>query len=248
MARPPPVTPSPAPMAPIIAFDIETGPLPVEGLGPRARRRLDLLVARAARQARLDGAPPEADPSAAEAERRRHAGSLHGVLGWICCATFVRLGRDGEPCAPRSFTAATPESEAGLLAELWATLGRLPRTVRWVSFYGKTFDAEFLATRSIAHGLVPSRPDLLHRHPYVHTPHLDLASVWRRSDMGLADACELLGLASPKTVPGPTGDAEFDGSGVAAAVACGRLADVVAYCERDAVATLHLYRALAPYL
>ena len=234
-------------MSPVIAFDIETCPLPPERLGPRARRRLDLLVARATRQARLDGCAPDDDTAAAE--RRRHAGSLHGVLGWICCATFVRLGSDGEPRAPRSFTAATPDGEAALLADLWATVARLPRVVRWVSFYGKTFDAEFLATRSLAHGLAPSRPDLLHRHPYVHTPHLDLASVWRRTDMGLADACELLGLASPKAVPGDTGDAaEFDGSGVAAAVACGRLADVVAYCERDAVATLRLYRVLAPYL
>ena len=236
-------------MPPVVAFDVETCPLPADRLGPRARRRLDLLVGAEERRARRDADPHPWDPpaanSAAEADLRRRVQSLHGALGWICCVSLVRLGADGEPCAPRSFAAATPDDETALLADLWATLARFPRAVRWVSFYGKTFDAEFLATRSMAHGLVPSRPDLLHRHPYVHHPHLDLASVWRRTDMGLADVCELLGINSSKH--GVCG-APFDGSGVAQAVAEGRLADVVAYCERDAVATLQAYCALAPYL
>ncbi len=232
----------------VVAFDVETCPLPDDRLGPRARRRLAMLLAAdARRRAAPHGwdAPRDAaaDDAAADAERR--ARSLHGALGWVCCVSLVRLGPDGAPCAPRSFSAAHPDGEAALLADLWATLARLPGAVRWVSFCGKTFDAEFLATRSLAHGLAPSRPDLLHRHPYVHHPHLDLASLWRRTDMGLADLCELVGIASPKHGPG---DAPVDGSGVAAAVADGRLADVVAYCERDAVATLHAYRALAPYL
>lgn len=239
-------------MPTIIAFDVETCPLPADRLGPRARRRLDLLVAREVRRPPQEAHPWDPSPAtttagaAADADLRRRAQSLHGALGWICCASFVRLGRDGEPALPRSFTAATPDDEAALLTDLWATVARLPRAVRWVSFYGKTFDAEFLATRSLAHGLNPSRPDLLHRHPYVHHPHLDLASLWRRTDMGLADVCELVGIASPKS-DGRDG-AVGDGAGVAQAVADGRLADVAAYCERDAVATLHAYQALAPYL
>ena len=235
----------------VVAFDVETCPLPPGALGPRARRRLALLVGRERRRADRDGAAFD------EGEAARKAQSLHGALGWVCCASFVRLGPDGEPRPPRSFSAAAPAGERALLGDLWATLARLPRAVRWVSFHGKSFDAEFLATRSLAHGLPPSRPDLLHRHPYVHRPHADLAGVWRRTDMGLADVCELLGAPSPKGAPPPgtappggppPGPPALDGSGVARAVAEGRLADVVAYCERDAVATLRAYRALAPYL
>lgn len=233
-------------MPPVVAFDIETCPLPSGALGPRARRRLAMLVDRDRRRAERDGTP--FDPT----EAGRRAQSLHGALGWICCASFVRLGADGAPRTPRSFSAATPDGEHALLADLWDTVARLPRTVLWVSFHGKGFDAEFLATRSAAHGLAPSRRDLLHRHPYVHHPHLDLAGLWRRTDMGLDDACELLGLASPKGLPrSPASDETspvLDGSRVAQAVADGRLADVVAYCERDAVATLQAYRALAPLL
>ena len=254
-------------MPPVIAFDIETCPLPADALGPRARRRLDLLVERERRRAERDGTP--FDP----AEASRRAQSLHGALGWVCCVSFARLGADGAPRTPHSFSAAEPGQERALLTRLWATVARLPRTVLWVSFHGKGFDAEFLATRSAAHGLAPSRRDLLHRHPYVHHPHLDLAGLWRRTDMGLDDACELLGVASPKTparatgggdAAGSTGGAPtrdssagdalagdavvLDGSGVAQAVADGRLSEVVAYCERDAVATLRAYCALAPLL
>ena len=218
----------------VIAFDIETCPLAPETLGPRATRRLAMQVDTNRRRAAERGL--EFD----EAEARRQAGSLHGALGWVCCASFVRLGADGEPRSPRSFSAATPADERALLVELWATLARMPRSVLWVSFYGKRFDAEFLATRSLAHGLTPSRRDLLHRHPYVHRPHLDLSAVWRSAAMGLADVCELLGTPSPKN--------DLDGHGVAAAVADGRLGDVVAYCEADAVATLRAYRSLAPLL
>lgn len=228
-------------MPPIIAFDIETCPLPDEALGPRAQRRLGLLVERERRRAERDGSTFD------DAEAARRAQSLHGALGWVCCASFVRLGADGVPRTPHSFSAATAADERALLADLWDTLARMPRTVLWVSFHGKGFDAEFLATRSAAHGLAPSRRDLLHRHPYVHHPHLDLAGLWRRSDMGLDDACELLGVSSPKASAEGHPEA-LDGSRVAQAVADGRLADVVAYCERDAVATLHAYRALAPLL
>ena len=225
-------------MSPVIAFDIETCPLPREALGPRAVRRLALLVGRDRQRHERSGEPFD------EAEATRRAQSLHGALGWVCCASFVRLGADGLPRKPRSFSTASPVGEHDLLQTLWETLARFPRAVRWVSFHGKTFDVEFLATRSAAHGLAPTRRDLLHRHPFVDRPHLDLAGLWRRSDMGLADACELLGVASPKT----SGAVPLDGSGVAQAVAEGRLSDVVAYCERDAVATLQAYRALTPHL
>ena len=218
----------------VIAFDIETCPLPPAALGPRATRRLAMQVNGRRRRSTERGLAFD------ETEAHRQAGSLHSALGWICCASFVRLGPDGEPRTPRSFSAATPADEQALLAELWDTLARMPRSVLWVSFCGKRFDAEFLATRSLAHGLTPSRLDLLHRHPYVHRPHLDLSAVWRSAAMGLADVCELLGTPSPKQA--------LDGAGVAAAVADGRLRDVVAYCEADAVATLRAYRSLAPLL
>ena len=218
----------------VVAFDIETCPLPPDTLPPRAARRLALRVDAERRRTAERGLA--FDPDAA----RRSAGALHGALGWICCASFVRLGPDAQPRTPRSFAAATPADEHALLADLWGTLAQMPRRVLWVSFYGKRFDAEFLATRSLAHGLTPSRLDLLHRHPYVHRPHLDLSALWRSAAMGLDDVCELLGTPSPKR--------DLCGAGVADAVASGRLDRVVAYCEADAVATLRAYRHLAPLL
>jgi DNA polymerase elongation subunit (family B) len=218
----------------VVAWDLETCPLPAEGMGPRQLRRLRLLVERERERAQANGRPFD------EHAASRKARSLHGALGWICCASFARLGHNGEPRDPISFSAATPEAERPALERLWHTIGNLPRDVRWVTYNGKGFDCDFLLTRTLAHGLTPSRLDILHRHPYVHRPHLDLSSAWRRTPMGLDDVCELVGIESPKD--------KIDGSKVATAVENGRLDDVVQYCEKDVIATLRAYHALAPLI
>ncbi len=188
----------------IIAWDIETCPLPVETLGPRQLRRYESLL-----KAELDRAAAGAE----EEDASRRVRSLHPALGWICCASFVRLQDDGTTAEPRSFSAADPDAERAMLRCLWDTLGRMPARVQWVTCNGKRFDCEWLMTRTVAHGLTPSRCDILARNPYAHRPHADLLNLWRSNRMGLADVCELLGVPTPKS--------DLDGSKVTETVASG---------------------------
>ncbi|MEL7171062.1 MAG: exonuclease, partial [Bacteroidota bacterium] len=57
---------------------------------------------------------------------------------------------------------------------------------------------------------------------------------------GLADLCDLLGVESPKS--------HLDGGGVATALATGKIADVVRYCEADVIATMRCYLRLKDVL
>jgi hypothetical protein len=215
----------------VIAWDLETCPQPLDALSARQRRRHDLLV-----QDEL-----KRSPALHPDEASRKARSLHPMLGWICCLSVVRVDAERpDRRRPKSYTAAGPTEECALLETFWQDLARLPGGVyTWVTFNGKRFDADWLRVRSAAHGLTPSRRDILDRYPFKHTPHCDLARVFECRS-GLADLCDLLGVESPK--------ADMDGSGVAVAVQNGHLEDVAAYCERDVLATLDCYLRLAPQL
>lgn len=211
-----------------IAWDLETCPLPRDALTEAGRQRLEQQM-EAAGVAGLD-------PEHAEALKVR---SLHPMLGWICCLSVVAATDPGEPRTPRSYVATSPEGELELLRAFWSDLERLGnRSVTWITFNGKRFDVEFLLSRSLYHGLYPTRTDLLDQYPYSFSPHCDLMTIWRRSAMRLEDACELLGVESPKK--------EMDGSGVCEAVADGRLDDVRRYCEADVLATMACFARVAP--
>ncbi len=214
----------------VIAWDIETIPQPEDLLSDRQRRRYELALADELKRS------PETDP----VEAGRKVRSLHPMLGQICCISVVRMDPAGVVRAPASYVAETLADEPGLLTRFWDDVAQLPRAgVVWVTFNGKRFDVDWLKVRSMAAGITPTRRDLLDTYPFKNTPHCDLS---RAVDCraGLDDLCDLLGVASPK--------GDIDGSGVAAAVEAGRIEDVVAYCERDVVATLEVYRRLADSL
>lgn len=211
-----------------IGWDVETCPQPYDALSPAQRRRHDLLLAE--QLARTPAMHPD--------EASRRVRSLHPMLGWICCIAVARYA-DGRIHPPRSFTAATPEDEPALLRAFWDALAQMPRYARFVTFNGKRFDADWLRVRSAAHGIAPTRRDILDTYPFRHEPHADLARVFGCA-AGLADLCDLLGVPNPKS--------DMDGGAVSSAVAAGRLADVATYCEADVVATLECYQRLTPQM
>jgi hypothetical protein len=223
------------------AFDIETCPLPIETFSERQMRRyrkeLDRLTER----------DPDRDPDDAS----RFVRSLHPWLGWVCCVSVASPAREPsrdshlpvtrfDPYATRSWTAATPDAEEDLLARFWADLQNDDglRRALVVSFNGKQFDSPFLKARSLRHAiqLPPIAGRLLSTHRWRGEPHFDLMHAFHPQRVALADACDLLGVESPK--------GEIDGSQVASAVEAGRIDDVARYCEGDTRATLECYDVL----
>lgn len=221
----------------VVAWDVETCPLPDAALSDAQRRRLDLAAAAESRR----------DPALGDAEARRRAGSLHPFLGWVCCLSAARLGPDGRAGRPKSYTAAAPSGEPALLRAWWADAARLPPGTVWVTFNGKRFDADWLRVRSAAHGVAPARSDLLCTYPYRHRPHADLARAFGCAH-SLDDLCGLLGVARADAGPAPDGGPAVSAATVAGAVADGRLAAVARYCEADVAATLACYARLADAL
>ena len=208
----------------LIAWDIETAPLPESALGE----------ARQARRERQLSYVAERNPDQPAAEQDRLVRSTHPFLGWICCISAVSGTVDGGPRAPKSWTAAAPDEEAELIRTFSEAVNGFSGEVRWITFNGKRFDVPFLEARASAHGLSstdgpsPTRADMRNTYPFSHAPHADLMNLWP-FHYGLAGLCELLGVESPK--------GEMDGSDVAGAVAAGEVARVAQYCERDVVAT-----------
>lgn len=211
--------------APLVAWDIETCPLPLDSLTPAQERRLGKEAVRLRRQ----------DPELSEDEASRKARSLSPFLGWICCISAVRGSLSGEVRVPRSWSCSEPSGEAELLRSFWSEVVAFPESTLWVTFNGKAFDVPFLLGRSVHHRLAPTQRRLLDTYPYRHRPHADLARVWPyRCD--LDGLCDHLGVPTPKD--------GITGAGVARAVEAGRIDEVVRYCEGDVVATLACLQAM----
>jgi hypothetical protein len=210
----------------IIAFDIETCPTDEAAFSSSQKDRLEQ---------QLDYHRERSPDTPGDALSRK-ARSLHPFLGWICCISAVMAPLRGDPGTPRSLTAETPDEEAELLDAFWSGIGQVDKSVVWASFNGKRFDAPYIAARSARHGITPTRQDILNTYPYKQRPHADLSNLWPQP-YGLDDLCDLLGVDTPKT--------EMDGSQVAGAVADGRIEEVSAYCERDAVATFRCLQAVS---
>lgn len=214
----------------VVAWDIETCPIPLEQLSSSQQRRYEKDLARLRKR----------EPTLSEEEASKKTRALSGFLGWICCISAVR-GRISEKRNPSghqepvSFTAARPAKEASLLEAFWESIQGFPKGTLWCTFNGKRFDVPFLTQRTTFHGLEPTRDDLLNTHPYRHDPHIDLSWAWPGS-YALDDLCGHLSVSSPK--------GEMDGSKVGVAVEEGRIQEVSSYCERDAVATLRCAQRL----
>ena len=207
-----------------LAFDIETCPLPAGTYSERQQRRREMERGRQLRQ------KPEMD----ERDADRLVRSTHPHLGWICAAA-VAYRVDGEIVA-WSRAVGTPDEEINLIDDFATQLDAVG-FYKPVSFNGKRFDGPFIKMRSLRHGPVPGAVlPLLHDHRYQDSPHMDLMHKVPMG-FGLADVCEMVGVATPK--------GDLDGSGVAAAIRRGETDRVAEYCKLDTLATLACYEALA---
>lgn len=131
----------------VIGFDLETVPQPLDRLSDRQRRRHDRMVEG---ELARDHTPP-ANAETVSAKVR----SLHPMLGWIICISVQRADGQGNRQDPKSYLAASMAEERPMLEQFWSDLSLLRGPVRWVSFNGKRFDADWLRVRSAAHGLAP---------------------------------------------------------------------------------------------
>ena len=213
-----------------ISLDIETCPLPLEDFSPIQKERYEKELKR----------EEERNPDQPEEESSKRVRSFHPYLGWVCCVSVVRGKLSSGLGEPMSWTATSPENENYLLMEFWEAVDAVTNELNglnhkwvWTTFNGKDFDVPFLTARSAHHGISPTSSKLLDSYPYGHNPHADLQTIWPSSNYGLDDMCAHLGVESPKEA--------IDGSEVAQAVSDGRMDEVKAYCERDAIAT---YRCL----
>jgi hypothetical protein len=211
----------------VVAWDIETCPIPEDLYTEAHYDRLEKEVAKLR----------DRRPDLGEEAARRQAKSTHPFLAWICCISAVAGTLGDGPRTPISFKAATLAEEKALLEAFWDTVGRFPGKPIWVTFNGKRFDVPFLLIRSAANGVALTRTDIADTYPFNHTPHADLCCTWSYC-YTLDDLCALLGVESPKN--------GFDGSKVAAAVADGRIDEVVKYCEADVTATWACYARVQP--
>jgi hypothetical protein len=212
--------------AQIIAWDIETVPQRLSRMSVRQLRRVWLEVKR----------ERERNPDRSMLDTIRLVCSLHPMIGRICCISIVRMTPNGQRRAPHSYTAATADDEGQLLYAFWHDVANLRGRILWVTFNGKRFDCDWLRVRSAAHGIAPTRRDILDTYPFRHEPHCDLSRLFDCRS-ALADVCDLVGIPSPKTT--------MDGSQVAHAVEQGRIDDAARYCEADVIATLAAYEALS---
>lgn len=210
-----------------VAWDIETCPLPTDTFSESHAQRHEKEVAK--QQDRHPHLTPD--------EASRRARSFHPYLGWICCISVVRGEIGGSLNDPYSWTTGSPEDEGDMLETFWDDIAPIGGGTLWATFNGKDFDVPFLTARSAHHGITPSRDDIIDTYPYNHTPHADLSKVWMKVSSSLEEMCFHLGVASPK-------DGALKGSGVAEAVANGKLEQVRKYCERDVVATHKCLSAL----
>ncbi len=234
----------------MLAWDIETCPLPDSRLTPAKRERVEKLVTRA----RKDGDARD------DADLRSYVMATHPLLNWICCVSMAKVlhpsrvkklreeGRivaedeDGRVIATQSYSAESLTEEITLLNRLWSHIGKQSEHTWWVTFNGKGFDCPTLLARTMARGFTPPRSGILDTHRWRHDRHLDLMHVIPgRSAYGLADLCEHVGLSSPK-------EGEVKADGVAHAVAEGRIAQVVEYCEKDTCQTLRAALRCLPFI
>ena len=147
-------------------------------------------------------------------------------------------GTSAEESEERSIT-YKPVGEREMLALFWEGAQQYKE---FVSFNGRSFDAPFLAIRSMVHNLKPSRDLLSNRYTSLQRgcQHIDLLDQLTfygaaRFKKSLHLFCRALGIKSPKA-GGTTGD------DVALLYREGKYSDIAHYNAGDLFATAALYR------
>lgn len=207
----------------VIAFDIETAPIPYNQLSAAQRRRY-----RKEYRAQSDRHP---ERSVTDLSVR--ARSFHPFLSFICCISLARV-KAGK-VSIKSFTCDDYEGESKMIAQFWEVAAKMPSPL-WVSFNGKKFDCEHLMTRTLANDLTVKVPSILDQYPYSYTPHCDLATLWRNKWMRLIDVCDLANVQVPNS--------DIDGSEVWKHVGTDAVQN---HCEKDAERTLRLFYELGQH-
>ena len=138
-------------------------------------------------------------------------------------------------------------TEREMLEKFW---GVVEKYDTFVTFNGRGFDVPFLMTRSMIHGVRPSKNLLANRYlssqPY-NAKHVDLldqlsfyGAVWKNKG-SLHMWCHALGITSPKAQG-------VDGNDVKMLFETGRSKDIALYNGRDLSATAALYKKYKEYL
>lgn len=154
-------------------------------------------------------------------------GALFPLTGKVFCVGL---------CNPNTMAARVihEASEREILIRFWDLIQHYNR---FVTFNGRGFDIPFLLHRSAILGVTPTVKDLMGSR-YKTFPHYDLMDQMSFNGAAfkpsLAIACEQFGIENPKQ--------HGSGADVGKMVADGRLADVLAYCESDVIATAKLFQ------
>ncbi len=138
-------------------------------------------------------------------------------------------------------------SEKEMLEKFWSVAEKYDT---FVTFNGRGFDVPFLMTRSMIHGVRPSKNLLANRYlssqPY-NAKHVDLldqlsfyGAVWKNKG-SLHMWCQALGITSPKAQG-------VDGEDVKKLFESGKSKDIALYNGRDLSATAALYKKYLEYL
>lgn len=230
---------------PVLVFDIET----IADLTPENR---DAVTAMAAKREQLPehyaGLCPPLARIACIAWLDMQSGTLGAVFdrslhnGEVPATMSVFDGRPGDSSA-LELQVEPCNDEKHLLEVFGARLQQhLSQSNAYiVTFNGRGFDLPVLFHRSVRHGVRKGRDVVVraaNENRFKPQLHLDLSDVvtftGAASRFPLAAYALGYGFRSPKD--------EMDGSQVGAAVAQGRILDVVRYCASDVVATAHVFR------
>lgn len=141
--------------------------------------------------------------------------------------------------------ALKPRTEAAMLTDFWEVAKKYDT---FVTFNGRGFDVPFLALRSVAHGITPSRDLMEGRYLYQqrNAKHVDLAdqlsfygAVFKKASLHMY--CRAFGIPSPKA-EGVSGD------DVAGLYKENKTLEIAQYNVRDVVATTLLYEKWQTHL
>lgn len=208
-----------------LVFDIET--VPQDSLSSLQQEYLDKKFARNSDRGINHGLE--------EAEHRRKICSLDAYLGKIACISVYF------PDGPEEYNYAE-QNEANILEGFWKLIDGYNDGI-FISYNGRGFDIPFIIRRSIVHKILPTNPNFLNYTKYnPFPPHYDclLELCGRDMYMSLEQACEMLGIVSPK-------DGEITNSTVHIAYANGQFDKIAEYCARDLKATYQVFQRIKKY-